>query len=43
MSKLELQNIKKDYPEFSLDLNLSVNEGEFLTITSPQLLSRKGA
>ena len=35
MSKLELQNIKKDYPEFSLDLNLSVNEGEFLTIIGP--------
>ncbi len=35
MSKLELQKIKKDYPEFSLDLNLSVNEGEFLTIIGP--------
>ena len=35
MSKLELQKIYKDYPEFSLDLNLSVNECEFITIIGP--------
>ena len=35
MGTLELKGVKKRYPEFTLEIDLSVNEGEFLTIIGP--------
>ena len=35
MAKLELKGLKKKYPDFTLELDLEVNEGEFLTIIGP--------
>ena len=35
MAKLELKGLKKKYPDFTLELDLEVKEGEFLTIIGP--------
>ena len=35
MGKLELRGLRKAYPNFTLELDLSVEEGEFLTVIGP--------
>ena len=40
MGTLELKGVKKRYPEFTLEIDLSVNEGEFLTIIGPSGYNR---
>lgn len=35
MGTLEIRGLKKRYPEFTMEVDLTVNEGEFLTIIGP--------
>ena len=35
MGTLEIRGLKKRYPEFTMEGDLTVNEGEFLTIIGP--------
>ncbi len=35
MEYLEINNLKKSYPDFNLDVNFSVKEGEFLCLIGP--------